>query len=84
MARTSSNRKTSCHNASMSAEMEDGFSRFSVKGTLLGISLLVSIFALFGGAKTGRAGAVDFGVMILILTARIMESYNRQGRNAVI
>ena len=84
MARISSHRKASCHNASMSAEMEDDFSGFSVKGTLLGISLLVSIFALFGGAKTGRTGAVDFGVMILILTARIMESYNRQGRNAVI
>ena len=84
MAGMSSHRKASCHNASMSAEMEDGFSRFSVKGTLLGISLLVSIFALLGGAKTGREGAVDLGVLILILTARIMESYNRQGRNAVI
>ena len=68
----------------MSAEMEDGSSRFSVKGTLLGISLLVSIFALLGGAKSGRAGAVDLGVMILILTARVMQSYNRQGRDAVI
>ena len=82
MAGMSSHRKVSCHNASMSAEMEDGFTRFSVKGTLLGISLLVSIFALLGGAKSGRTSAVDFGVMVLTVTARIIESYNRQGRNA--
>ena len=84
MARISSHRKASCHNASMSAEMEDDFSRFSFKGTLLGISLLVSIFAVLGGAKSGRTGAVDLGVLLLYLTGRIIESYNRQGRNAVI
>ena len=84
MSGMSSHRKTSCHNASMSAEMGDGFPRFSFKDTLLGISLLVSIFAVVGGAKRGRTGAVDLGVMLLYLTGRIIESYNRQGRNAVI
>ena len=84
MAGMGSHRKTSCHNTSMSAEMGDDFSRFSVKGTLLGISLLVSIFAVLGGAKSGRTGAVDLGVMLLYLTGRIIGSDNRQGRNAVI
>ena len=72
MEGTASRRNTSCHNAPMSAEMGDGFPRFSVKDTVL------------GGAKCGRTGAVDFGVLMLYLTGRIIESYNRQGRNAVI
>lgn len=84
MEGTASRRNTSCHNAPMSAEMGDGFPRFSVKGTVLGISLLVSIFAVLGGARSGRTGAVDLGVILLYLTGRIIESYNRQGRNAVI
>ena len=84
MAGMGPRRKASCHNASMSAEMGDGFPRFSFKSTLLGISLLVSIFAVLGGAKSGRTGAVDLGIMLLYLTGRIIGSYNRQGRNAVI
>ena len=84
MAQAASRRNTSCYNASMSAEMEDSFPRFSVKGTVLGISLLVSIFAVLAGAKSGRTGAVDLGVMLLYISGRIIESYNRQGRNAVI
>ena len=84
MAGAASWQNASCYGTSMSAEMGDGFPRFSVKGTLLGISLLVSIFAVLGGAKSGRTGAVDLGVMLLYISGRIMESYNRQGRNAVI
>ena len=68
----------------MSAEMGDGFTRSSTKSILLGISLLVSIFALLDGARSGRTGAVDLGAMLLYITARVMQSYNRQGRNAVI
>lgn len=84
MAEAALRRNTSCHNAPMSAEMGDAFPRASVKDTVLGISLLVSIFAVLGGARRGRTGAVDFGVILLYLTGRIIGSYNRQGRNAVI
>ena len=79
-----SRRKASWHSASMSEEMENETLRFPVRDAVLGISLLVSVFAVLGGAKSGRPGAVNLGVILLYVTGRIMESYNRQERDAVI